>query len=117
VIAVGGKPGKAFTPSAWERSAPAFAYWPAGEFEKAIEHLARAHSEHPDDPRVLYNLACAESRAGQRDDALAHLREAIELDTSFAELAENDSDLDAIRDDPGFPSAVAGKPGTAGAGA
>ena len=116
VIAVGGKPGEAFTPSQWERSAPAFAYWNTN-FEKAVELLGKAHHEHPDDGRVLYNLACAESRAGRHEDALAHLRQAIELDPSLRELAPGDSDLEAIRDAPEFASAVAREPDAAGSSA
>jgi tetratricopeptide (TPR) repeat protein len=117
IIVAGGKPGEAFTPSPWERSAPAFPYWATEEFEKAIELLTRTHAEHPEDPRVLYNLACAESRAGRREEAVAHLREAIEVDASFAELAESDSDLEAIRDEPEFKLAVAGKTDAAGSSA
>ena len=103
VLAVGGKPGEAFTPSPWERSAPAFAHWATGDFEKAVELLAKAHGQHPEDAGVLYNLACAESRAGRREDAVTHLRETVELDDSFAEIAAQDSDFDAVRDDERFP--------------
>jgi tetratricopeptide (TPR) repeat protein len=114
VLVAGGRPGEAFEPSPWERSAPAMAFWGTGEFEKAVEVLEKAHAEHPDDPAVLYNLACAESRAGRRAEALTHLREAVELDTSFGELAEKDSDFDPIRVDPEFASAVAGQAKAAG---
>ena len=110
VVVVGGRPGEAFTPSPWERSARAFAFWPTGEFDKAIELLSAAHAEFPDDAGVLYNLACAESRHGQAADALAHLERAVALDPQFAALAEDDRDFDPIRDDPEFTSTVARKP-------
>jgi tetratricopeptide (TPR) repeat protein len=110
IIIVGGKPGEAFTPSAWERNAPALAYFATGEYDKAVEELERIHAEAPEDAGVLYNLACAESMSGQGDQAVGHLARAIELDASFGELAEKDSDFDAIRDEPGFASAVAGEP-------
>jgi tetratricopeptide (TPR) repeat protein len=116
VLVAGGKRGEAFEISPWERSAPAMAYWGTGEFEKAIAIIAGAHAEYPDDPGVLYNLACAESRAGRRDEALDHLRETVELDGSFGELAESDEDFDPIRDDPQFVSAVAGQAKAAGSG-
>jgi tetratricopeptide (TPR) repeat protein len=109
VIAVGGKAGEAFTPSPWERNAAALIHFGTGDYEKAIEVLERSRAETPQDAAVLYNLACAESRAGRRAEALEHLREAIGLDASFAELAANDADFEAIRDDPDFASAVAGK--------
>lgn len=113
VIAVGGKVGEAFQPSQWERAAPAFAYWATGEFDKAIVFLANSLETYPDDAGVLYNLACAESMAGRRQDAIAHLRRAIELDGDFRDAAEKDTDFDAVRDDPAFGSAVAGQPDTA----
>jgi hypothetical protein len=75
--------------------------------------LSELHERHPDDAGILYNLACAESLAGRREDALRHFRESVELDASFAELAADDEDFAAIRDDPEF-SAIAGQAGAAG---
>lgn len=46
---------------------------------------------------VLYDLACHESLAGRHDEALAHLRRAIELEPSYRDLADSDPDLDAVR--------------------
>ena len=112
VVAVGGPPGEAFTPSQWERSARAFSYWSTNEFEKAVELLSETHAEHPVDAGVLYNLACAESRLGRKDDALAHLRRTVELDPQFAELAAGDADFDAIREEPEYASAIAGQANT-----
>jgi tetratricopeptide (TPR) repeat protein len=104
IIIAGGKPGEAFTPSPWERNAPALAYFATGEYDKAVEELEQVHAETPEDAGVLYNLACAESMSGKGDQAVGHLARAIELDASFAELAEKDSDFDAIRDDERFPA-------------
>jgi tetratricopeptide (TPR) repeat protein len=107
VVVVGGEAGEAFTPAAWELAARALGYWGTGEFEKAIEVLSAAHAEHPEHAGTLYNLACAECRAGRKADALAHLRRAVELDPQFGELAENDEDFNAAREDPEFSSAIA----------
>jgi len=109
VLAIGGKPGKAFETSPWERSAPAFAYWATGEFDKAVEFLSNALREYPDDAAIFYNLACAECRAGDTEAALDHLRRSVELDSDFAENARDDPDFDAVRSDPAFTSAIAGK--------
>jgi tetratricopeptide (TPR) repeat protein len=116
VLAVGAVRGKAFVPSQWERSARALRHWGTGDFAQAAAELSEVHERYPEDGGVLYNLACAESMAGRREPALAHLREAIELDPDFRELAEKDSDFDSIRDDPGFPSAVAGQPDSGSSG-
>jgi tetratricopeptide (TPR) repeat protein len=110
VVIAGGKPGEAFTPSPWERNAPALAHWGTGEYDKAIEVLVQLLTETPDDASVLYNLACAESLTGKRQEALDHLKRSVELDPEFRELAEKDSDFDPVRDDEGFASAIAGQP-------
>lgn len=102
VLAVGARPGEVFTPSQWERSAPAFGYFATEQYDKAFEFMSKVHAEHPDDAGVLFNLACAESRLGRSDDALEHLRQAIQTDGSFRELAQTDSDFDAIREDSRF---------------
>jgi tetratricopeptide (TPR) repeat protein len=106
VLTVGGRPGEAFTPSAWERSAPALAFFATQEYEKAREALLEAHEEFPDDATVLFNLACAESLLGQADEAVDHLRQSIANDESFRELAQTDSDFDPIRHDSRFKELV-----------
>jgi len=103
ILAVGAKPGEAFTPSSWERSAEALRYWPTEEWDCAIEVLERHLAETPDHAGTLYNLACAHARAGRPVDALDRLREAVVLEDRFRELAQTDEDLASIRDDPGFP--------------
>ena len=65
--------------------------------------LVRAN---PDDARLLYNVACCESLAGRTDDAIEHLRRAIEVDEQMRELATGDSDFDPIRTEPGFRALV-----------
>jgi tetratricopeptide (TPR) repeat protein len=114
IVIAGGKPGEAFTPSPWERNAPALAYFATGEYDKAVEELEQIHAEAPEDAGVLYNLACAESMSGKSDQAVGHLARAIELDASFGQLAGKDSDFDPIREEPGYASAVAGKPNAGG---
>jgi mannose-6-phosphate isomerase-like protein (cupin superfamily) len=111
VLAVGGTRGKAHEPDDWERDAHVLRHWATKDWDGAIAELSELHAERPDSARILYNLACAESLAGKREDALGHLRQSIQLEGKLAELAANDSDLDAIRDDPEF-SAIAGQTDT-----
>jgi tetratricopeptide (TPR) repeat protein len=106
VLTVGGRPGEAFTPSSWERSGLALAFFATQEYGKAQEALRKAHEEFPDDPTVLFNLACAESLLGRADDAVDHLGQSIAIDESFREFAQTDSDFDLIRDDPRFKELV-----------
>lgn len=116
ILVVGARAGEAFTPSLWERKAPALAHFATEEYGEAAAMLEELLAETPDDPGILYNLARAESLMGKRDDALAHLGHAVEGYPDFGGIAEKDSAFDAIRDDPGFGSAIAGKPDTASTG-
>lgn len=111
VLAAGGPRGQAFEVVEWERSAQALRHWQTKDWEAAIAELSELHREHPDDATIIYNIACAESLAGRREDALGHLQQSVQLDGKFAELAAEDPDFDPIRDDPKF-SAIAGQADT-----
>ncbi len=104
ILAVGAKPGEAFTPSPWERTAEALTYWPTEEWEKAIAVLEEHLAESPSSGVTHYNLACALARAGRSEEALSRIREAVTLEDRFLELAQTDDDLESIRNDPSFPS-------------
>lgn len=104
VLAVGAKPGEAYRPLGWEWSSEAFPFFGSGESERAYELLAAANRDHPDAPSVLYNLACAEALTGKGDEAVEHLRRAVELYPGFADYARDDSDFDSIRERPEFPA-------------
>jgi tetratricopeptide (TPR) repeat protein len=106
VLAVGAKAGEVFTPSEWERSAPAFEFFAKKEYDKAYDVLAKVHEEYPDDATVLYNLACAESMLGRTDDAVAHLERSTAGQDRFRELAKTDTDFDPIREDARFKKLV-----------
>jgi tetratricopeptide (TPR) repeat protein len=103
VLAVGGKPG-AHEASAWEWTFEAYGRHREGDTERGLAVLREGLEAKPEArARMLYDLACLESLSGRREEALEHVLEAVELDPTFRELAADDSDLDAIRDDPRFP--------------
>jgi hypothetical protein len=106
VLVVGGVPGKAFQASPWEAWLEASPHLKAGEPERGIEIFERTLAAYPGNPNVLYNLACFESLAGRKDEALAHLAEAVAGDPRTREWAQTDADFDAIRSDPRFPASV-----------
>jgi hypothetical protein len=114
VLVIGGRPGAPFSVSPWERSAEALRYWTTEEWACAIEVLEAQLAEDPGNANVLYNLACAESRGGQPEAALSHLVQSVEIAPRFAENAQADPDLAALRGDPRFPrpgsSGIAGEP-------
>jgi tetratricopeptide (TPR) repeat protein len=108
VLAVGARPGVVFEPSAWEVWADVHPLYEAGEYARAVELLVAELDRRPDEPGLLYNLACCESLGGDRQRALEHLEAAIDLDGSLRELARSDTDFDPIRDDTRFAGLVAG---------
>jgi tetratricopeptide (TPR) repeat protein len=55
-----------------------------GDFDAAIVSYRLALRDHPNDPRILQNLAIAQSRTGKIEDAVRHYRRALELDSSLA---------------------------------
>jgi tetratricopeptide (TPR) repeat protein len=106
VLALGARRGEVFTPSQWERSAPALSLFASAEYQRALELLEQQLAKYPDDPVVAYNVACAESRVGRKDDAVEHLRLAISGRENLRELAKGDDDLEALRDEPAFRELV-----------
>jgi uncharacterized Ntn-hydrolase superfamily protein len=84
--------------TSWEAMRRANRFYESGEYGVAADAMAAALAR-GEDAMLLYNLACYESLAGRTADAVAHLHHAIELDSSFRELAAGDSDFDPIRSD------------------
>jgi tetratricopeptide (TPR) repeat protein len=102
LLAIGGQPGQAYQVHGYEYWAPVRPLYESGRYEEAAD-IARGVAEaHPEFPMMLYNLACIESLAGRKDDAVQHLGQAIERDEMFRGYAENDTDFDPIRDEPAF---------------
>ena len=115
VLIVGGKPGEAFTPSVWERQAPALMHFQKGEYEESAKAYEQLLADTPEYGTFLYNLACAESHLGRKQEALGHLRAAIERRPELRHGAVRDPDFDGIRGEPEF-SAITGQADAAGTG-
>ena len=104
VLAVGGRPGEAFAPSAWEWYFEAERFRPSGEHAAALALLADGRERFPDHPGMLYATACWQALAGEADHALGSLQRAIALDPRTAAWAKDDRDLETLRGLPGFPA-------------
>jgi tetratricopeptide (TPR) repeat protein len=104
VLAVGGPVGAAFEPSPWESAFRAEPLARAGDPEGAVAVVREALDEHPDDPNLLFNLACFEALAGHDDDAIAHLTRAVQQSPKARKWAATDKDLERLRDRPDFPA-------------
>jgi tetratricopeptide (TPR) repeat protein len=102
VLAVGGKPGEAYEPSAWESWFAAIPFRERGEFEQALAVIDADLRQRPDHPALLYESACYEALLGRRDDAIAHLRQALEREPRFAKSALADEDFASLVEDPEF---------------
>ena len=81
-----------------------------GESEKAREWNRRALAMEPDDPSVLYNIACSFALEHQTEEALAALNKAIDTGFGHWKWIDHDSDLDSIRNEPGFRDVLARRP-------
>jgi tetratricopeptide (TPR) repeat protein len=109
VLAIGAGPkGTPYQPSGWELFAPLYPLFEAGKYEEGADRAQALIADDPPYATVYYNTACFEARAGRIDAALAHIRRAVELAPSLAELARTDDDLAALRDQDGFTEIVGG---------
>jgi hypothetical protein len=86
-------------PELWATVQPLYE---AGEYAEAADRGRELLAAHPDNGRLLYNVACAESLAGRTADALEHLTRAIEQWDGVRTMASGDSDFDPIREEPAF---------------
>ena len=105
MLVVGAKPGAALPASPfeyWYASEPEYL---AGNYERGIEILSEGLEVHPTNGGINYQLACYHALAGHGDEAVKHLKVALESDDPrIGGWASDDEDLDSIRDREDFPS-------------
>ena len=77
-----------------------------GQREEATERARRASTIDPEDSGVLYNVGCVHALAGSTGEALDHLDKAIQNGFGQREWVENDSDWDAVRNEPRFQAVL-----------
>lgn len=73
-----------------------------GRFAEAVEKQRAAIAIVPDEDQLIYGLARLHARAGDAANAVAALRDAIERNSRWRELAPAQADFDGIRDNPEF---------------
>jgi tetratricopeptide (TPR) repeat protein len=106
IVAVGAAPGRAYEVVGWEIWAPVRHLYEAGDYGAAADRAKELIEANPEYPLPFYNLACCESLAGRKEDALEHLRHAVSQSERLREFAKGDTDLDPIRDEPAFKELV-----------
>jgi len=89
----------------WDSAQPLY---DAGKYAEAADKGRELIEDWPNQGFLYYNVACCESLAGQTDGAIEHLRRAIEMWEGCREMAGQDSDFDAIRDEPAFQELMRG---------
>ena len=116
VLGIGAKPGEVFQPSGWEWTFAGTSLLAQGDEEGARRELEAGIKTYPDAWQGYYNLACVEARLGNKEEALAHLGRAAELEhEAVAKWAREDEDFASIMDDPRF-LALTGQSDSDGAG-
>ena len=76
------------------------------EKERAVQFAKQAMQVDPDDPMLLYNVACTYAQLDMLDDALTALEHAVEGGWGDKNWIEHDSDLDSLRDTPRYKAIV-----------
>ncbi len=73
-----------------------------GETERALDWAKRSLVIDPEDPQLLYNVACVYAIEGMKEDAITCLERAIDKGYGHREWIEHDSDLNSLRSDRRF---------------
>jgi len=71
-------------------------YTKRGRFSDGMTVDLKLSRLRPEDPVVLYNLACSYSLMNQVDEAFATIQKAIEYGYDNLEFLENDADLQSL---------------------
>jgi tetratricopeptide (TPR) repeat protein len=77
-----------------------------GRYDRAIANLRLVRDEDPDNDHALYMLAVAHAQRGEPAEAIAHLERAIALNSENRALAKGDPDLEPLRGDEAFRTAL-----------
>jgi tetratricopeptide (TPR) repeat protein len=101
ILVVGGTPGKPYEPAPQE-AADAFAAYNTGDYEEALAKQLVVVEKQPENPIAHFNAGCFAARAGHADEAIEHLRRAVEINERIKELMATDEDMDSIREDQRF---------------
>ena len=108
LLVVGGRPGHVYKPTGWDLWAPIGRLYEEGRYDEAADQGQDLVAANPQYPELLYNLACCESLAGRKADAIEHLRLGLEASESTRSYLAKDSDLDPLREEPGFQALLDG---------
>jgi hypothetical protein len=92
-----------YAPELWEPVRPLYE---AGRYAEAADSGRVLIDAHPNLAYLHYQVACCESLAGRTDDAIGHLRQAVDRWEGCRDMAKGDSDFAPIRDEPAFADLI-----------
>ena len=78
-----------------------------GEIDKGLTWAQRAVAMEPEDPMLLYNVACIFSLAGRIDEALGYVEASVDHGMRLRGWLEHDSNLGPLRGTPRFQAVMA----------
>jgi tetratricopeptide (TPR) repeat protein len=107
LLGIGGRPGEPYRETPGEAMADFYPLHGEGEHEHAADVCRQVLTRYPGNPLALFNLGCCEALLGRKDDAIAHVREAVDAAPSLRENARTDTDLDSLRAEPAFVDLLA----------
>jgi len=79
-----------------------------GHKERALQWMQGVQNIDPDEPVVLYNVACTYAMVGEPERAMEYLEKMPPRGEWFKGWAEHDPDLDSLRNDPRFQALLKG---------
>ena len=77
-----------------------------GKYKEGLEWAKQALAIDPDEPMVLYNVACIQSLAKKYDDALTSLERSVRSGMKQLGWLQHDSNLDPLRQSPRFKKLI-----------
>jgi tetratricopeptide (TPR) repeat protein len=98
---------RVYRPWGFELWAPLQPLYQAGDYAAVADRAQEVLAGDPPYGTLYYNFACVASLAGRPDEALIYLRRAFELNEDLRDLATEDSDLAALRQDARFDDLLA----------
>ena len=103
ILVIGGKPGAAGPPSPFEYWYLAEPAYRAGDYDRAYAIAAEGLEHHADNGDAALPARLLSRAAGRREEAIEHLRRALELSPDrVRRWAADDADLDSVRGELGL---------------
>lgn len=73
-----------------------------GEQKKGLEWADKAYESDPEDPYIVYGVACSYSRVGRVEEAVDYFEKSVACGFAHKDWIEQDDDMDLLRDHPRF---------------